>query len=70
MVTLFEVRKQKAANARKYSQQELADAVGVCRQKYSYLELHPDEMTYKQLERAAEYLEINPSDIFLGKSVN
>lgn len=65
MLSLKEVRKRE-----RYSQQQVADYLGISRPTYRKLEKNPDLVTVEDAKRLSELLHVSPQDIFFGPNCN
>lgn len=57
---LIEARKKE-----RYTQQQVADFLGVSRMTYRKMERNPDLMTIDDAKRLSELFRVDPQDIFL-----
>lgn len=59
-----------ARKAARYTQQDIADNLGISRQTYLKMEQEPESITISDAKKIAAFLEVDVSDIFFCSDCN
>lgn len=70
MKGLKNIRTARREEAKRFSQEAIAAAIGVSRPKYIQMEEDPSTITRGQADKLADYLGCSVDDIFLPTNVN